>query len=443
MKKASSVLRRSGIVALVLLSFGAGMLTMGMVGQESILTVVARVVQLIPGVMQIEANSAIPAATELRPLQTFWEVRDKVKRTFVYPVDDDAKLTYGAIRGMLASLNDPWTRFYTPEQYQEFQTETEGHFDGIGAVLEARPIGSTDEQEVVISALIPEGPASKADVRSQDVILAVDGTPTKGMSLDAVVNRIRGKRGTSVKLVLRRQGTDDPIEVEITRAEILVPVVEHKLLADKVGYVWLRSFNRQAEGKLREALLELKSQGMKSLVLDLSINGGGLLDMAVSVGSMFIEKGPVVYVQERGAEPQPLNATGHPVVPANIPMVVLVDHGSASASEIVAGALQDTNRATVVGQNTFGKSKVQTVAELNDRSALVLSTAVYLTPKKRDISLEYEPGKRGVKPDRVFPEPEPGTKIRYEDWHQQQIDKAIAVLKSASAESGVAAAAKP
>lgn len=433
MKKHLAVSRRIGILALLLASFGAGMLTMNLVKQEGILTVVARIVQLIPGVMQIESSSAIPAATELRPLQTFWEVRDKVKRTFVYPVDDDAKLTYGAIRGMLASLNDPWTRFYTPEQYREFQTETEGHFDGIGAVLEARQIGSTDEQEVVINALIPEGPASKADVRSQDVIVSVDGVPTKGMALDAVVNRIRGKRGTAVKLGLRREGSDDPIEVEITRAEILVPVVEHKMLADKVGYVWLRSFNRQSETKLREALLDLKSQGMKSLVLDLSINGGGLLDMAVSVGSMFIEQGPIVYVQERGAEAQPLNATGHPVVPRDIPMAVLVDHGSASASEIVAGALQDTGRALVVGQNTFGKSKVQTVAELNDRSALVLSTAVYLTPKKRDISLEYEAGKRGVKPDRVFAEPEPGTKIRYEDWHQQQIEQAVAALKAPAA----------
>jgi carboxyl-terminal processing protease len=420
------------MVGLLLVAFGAGLATMNAVREESILTAVAKIVQLIPGVMQIEEGSSIPAATELRPLQTFWEVRDKVKRSFVYPVDDDAKLTYGAIRGMLASLDDPWTRFYTPEQYREFQLETDGHFDGIGAVLEARQVGSSDEHEVVITALIPEGPASKVDIRAQDVIVSVDGAPTKGLSLDGVVNRIRGKKGTAVKLGLRRQGTDEILQVDVTRAEIQVPVVEHRMLPDKVGYVWLRSFNRQAETKLREALLDLKSQGMRSLVFDLSIDGGGLLDMAVAVGSMFIEQGPIVYVQERGAEAEPLNATGSPVVPRSIPMVVLVDHGSASASEIVAGALQDTGRALVVGQNTFGKSKVQTVAELNDRSALVLSTAVYLTPKKRDISIEFEPGKRGVKPDKAFDEPEPGKRIKYEEWHEQQIKQAVAVLEESS-----------
>jgi len=144
----------------------------------------------------------------------------------------------------------------------------------------------------------------------------------------------------------------------------------------------------------------------------------------------------VVFVQERGAAPQPLNATGAQLIPDDIPMVVLVDRGSASASEIVAGCLQDRGRAAVVGQNTFGKSKVQTVAELNDKSALILSTAVYLTPKKRDISLEYEEGKRGVKPDVFFPEPEAGTKVVYDEWHDQQIKKAVEVLEKRIADAG-------
>ena len=258
----------------------------------------------------------------------------------------------------------------------------------------------------------------------------MDEIPVKGMRLEAVVNRIRGKRGTSVKLGLRRAGADKLVTVEITRDKIEVPVVEHKMLPNNVGYIWLRSFNKQAAVKMREAIEDLQSKNMRGLVFDLSIDGGGLLDMAIAVGSMFVEKGqPVVYVQERGAEAQPLRASGGPLIPAKLPVVVLVDHGTASASEIVTGCLQDTGRATVVGQNTFGKAKVQTVVELQDKSALILSTAVYLMPSKRDISLDYEKGKRGIKPDVFFPEPDPNTKIKYEDWHKQQIDQAVKVLE--------------
>jgi carboxyl-terminal processing protease len=429
-RKLSGVQRYIVPAAIALVAFALGVGTMYVLGNEGLLTVVAKSVQMLPGVMKVEGNSSIPAATDLQPLQTFWEVRDRVRKSFVYPVEDDAKLTYGAIRGMLASLDDPWTRFYTPEQYKDFQTETDGHFDGIGAVLEPRQEGQ-GETEVVISSLIPEGPAAKADIRPQDVIAEVDGVPTKGLSVDVVVNRIRGPRGSTVKLGLRRAGSEELVQVSLQRAEIIVPNVEHKMLEHKIGWVWLRSFNKPAEAKLREAIEDLKAQGAKGLILDLSIDGGGLLDVAIGVGSMFIEKGPIVYVQERGAEPEPLNAFGNPIVPANIPVVVLVDHSSASASEIVAGALQDTGRALVVGQNTFGKSKVQSVMELNDKSALVLSTAVYLTPKKRDISKDFEPGKRGVKPDRIFPEPDltAEPKIKFEDWHNQEIAKAAAVVK--------------
>lgn len=437
MRTATPFKNAAKLSAVIVVSFVAGMAAMHCVRNESILTAVARVVQIIPGVMQVEQGSSIPAATDLRPLQTFWEVRQKVKESFVYPITDDTKLTYGAVRGMLAALDDPWTRFYTPEEYAEFQTETEGHFDGIGAVLESREVGETGEREVFVTSVLPEGPAAKVDVRPEDVIVTVDDVPTRGMRLEAVVNRIRGKRGTKVKLGLKRPGADKIIEVEMERAKIEFPVVEHRMLDNKIGYVWLRSFNKQADVKLREALEDLLSKNMRGLLFDLSIDGGGLLDMAIAVSSMFVSKGPVVYVQERGKEPEPILARpGMAIVPPDLPMVVLVDRGSASASEIVAGCLQDTGRAIVVGQNTFGKSKVQTVVELNDKSALVLSTAVYLTPKKRDISLENEDGRRGIKPDHLLPEPDPNTRIRYEDWHKQQIEEAVKVLEKQIAKQG-------
>ena len=410
-------------------AFLMGMWTMHTIGEEGLFTVAVRVVQAIPGVLQIEDAPLIPAASDLRPLQTFWEVRDRVKKQFVYEVDDDQKLTYGAVRGMLAALDDPYTRFYTPEEYREFQVETEGHFDGIGAVLESREVGETGEREVFITAILPEGPAAHVDIMPEDTIVTVDEIPIKGMTLQAVVNRIRGERGTEVQLGLKRQGAEGLVNVKIVRAEIQVPVCEHKMLPNKIGYLWLRTFNKQADAKVRRALEDLKDQGVRGLLLDLSINGGGLLDMSIAVSSMFVDGGPVVYVKERGREAQALNARRGAVVPGDLPIVILVDRGSASASEIVAACLQDTGRALVVGQNTFGKAKVQTVAELNDKSALVLSTAVYLTPKKRDISVEYEDGKRGVKPDRFFPEPEPGARIKFADWHKQQIDKAVEVLE--------------
>ena len=483
------------IALLVVAAFATGLLAREVHARAfrgTALADAARVAQLVPDLLRIEDAESITSATDMRPIQTFWEVRDKAKKSFVYEIEDDEKLTYGAIRGMLASLDDPWTRFYSPAEYKEFQVETEGHFDGIGAVLQSRRIGETGPDEVVIISILPEGPAKKAKpvILPGDVIVAVDDGSIRGLSLQAVVNRIRGKRGTTVKLHLKREGHTDPtgdlkdraarylsseksfddcpvceqnlpepiqqdlkrrsggdapeageapppgnglIEVALVRAEIEVPVLESKMLDDKIGYVWLRTFNKQAELKLRTALKELKAEGMRGLLLDLSINGGGLLDMAVAVSSMFVNDTPVVYVQERGQEPEPLNARRSTLIPTALPMVVLVDRGSASASEIVAACLQDVGRAKVVGQNTFGKAKVQTVSELNDKSALILSTAVYLTPKKRDISLEYEEGKRGVKPDHFFPEPdlenigdEPDW---YEGWHEEQIGLAVEVLE--------------
>jgi len=423
--------RTAGVSLLIVLAFAAGMWAMYAISNEGVLRVAARIVQTIPGILQVEDASFIPAASDLRPLQTFWQVRERVRSQFVYEIEDDRELTYGAIRGMLTSLDDPYTRFYTPEEYREFQVETEGHFDGIGAVLESRVVDESGHREVFITSILPEGPAAKTDLRPEDVIMTVDDVAVKGMTLQAVVNRIRGKRGTEVKLGLRREGVDKLVDVAIVRAEIQVPVVEYEMLDNKIGYVWLRSFNKQAEEKMREALNNLLSQGMRGLLFDLSIDGGGLLDVAISVSSMFMDGGPVVYVKERGREEQPLNARRGTLVPKDLPVVVLVDRGSASASEIVSGCLQDRGRALVVGQNTFGKAKVQTVGELNDGAALVLSTAVYLTPSKRDISLDYEEGKRGIKPDRFFPEPklDDGEPIRYKDWHDGQIQKAVEVLE--------------
>ena len=418
------------IVCLMAGSFFGGGAVMYSVQRESILTFVAQVAQLVPMAMRMEKGSSITSATELKPLQTFWEVRDKVKRSFVYPIDDDSKLTYGAIRGMLASLDDPYTRFMDPKQYGEFENESEGHFDGIGAVLEERQgTKNGGENQCAIVSVIPNGPAAKANLRAGDVIVKVDDKPTRGMSLNAIVDRVRGKRGTAVKLTVERDKVATPVDINITRDVVEIEPVEHEMKGDNLGWVWLHSFNQPSEAKLREALQDLMNKGAKGIVFDLSGDPGGLLDMAIAVSNLFVDNTPVVYIKERDAEPLAYKTDKPAIVPKDIPIVILIDGGSASSSEIVTGCLQDLKRATVVGHNSYGKSRVQTVTRLNDGSALVLTTAVYLTPNKRDIGLVGKDGKKGIKPDIVFPDPVPDVDVDGKAWHDKEVQRALDVLK--------------
>lgn len=423
-------------VVLTVSSFGIGAFTGATAGRGRLLEAIAQVAQITSGTFEQRKDLDIPGVTNLNALEVIWEVRDKVKQQFVYPVKDDTKLTYGAIRGMLAALEDPYTRFLDPDEFKEFRTDTSGHFDGIGAVLEAKADDKGNEQ-VVISSILEEGPAAKTNLRPNDIILAVDKTVVDGMTLTAVVKLIRGPRGTPVTLTVMRNGAEKPIEVTVTRANIDVKVVKPyqpgaSWMMDpekKIGYIWLTSFNQNATREMQAALDELTKQGMKGLVLDLSSDPGGILDAAVEVGSFFISDGPIVWIKNRGEEAQALNAIPGKAIPANVKMVTLIDPGSASASEIVAGALQDTKRSLIVGQHSFGKSKVQTICELQDQSALFLSTAVYLTPKMRDIGEKDANGKRGVKPDIVFPEPDPSAEnFTAKDWHDAQVKLATAEL---------------
>ncbi|MEN6640833.1 MAG: S41 family peptidase [Armatimonadia bacterium] len=417
-------------LVLVVMAFGAGTVTGLGLGKGIFLNAATRVAQITSGAFEHKRDYDIPAATNLNALEVIWEVREKVKQQFVYPVKDEKKLTYGAIRGMLASLDDPYTRFLDPEEFKDFRTDTSGHFDGIGAVLEAKA-DEKGRDEVVISSILPEGPAAKTNLRPLDVIVKVDDKIVDGMTLNAVVGLIRGPRGTEVKLLVVRKGSEKPIEIKVVRANIEVKVVEYKMLDDekKIGYIWLRSFNQNATQEMNNAIADLTKKGMKSLVFDMSMDPGGILDVAVEVGSMFIDNGPIVWTKERGAEAKSLNAIPGNAINKNIKMVTLVDGGSASASEIVAGALQDTKRSLIVGQNSFGKAKVQTICELQDDSAMFLSTALYLTPKMRDISIKDEKGKRGIKPDVYFPEPDPTkTDLKFDKWHDEQVDLAKAEL---------------
>ncbi|NLO07638.1 MAG: S41 family peptidase [candidate division WS1 bacterium] len=431
-------LRSWSIVAAItlatLLVFATGMFTAQVISSGGIVPALVEMAQIVPGVHNIENGTDIPSATNLTPLKTFWRARQRIIDNFVHPEDiEQSELTYGAIEGMLESLGDPYSRFMSPEEYAEFQTQSEGSFEGIGAELVMEKNEESGEDEVIVLRVLPEGPAAKTSLFAGDVIVGVDGTSVRGMSLNDVVKLIRGVGGTDVTLNVRHENGTEITDVVITRGRVEFPIVDYRMLEGDIGYIWLRSFNHMAEAEVQEALNALKQQGMKGLLFDLSSDPGGMLDQAVAVASLFLDDTPVTWIKNRMGEPEPLRARPGIMLDESVPMVVLIDRGSASASEIVAGALQDTGRATVCGDRSYGKAKVQTVIELEDGSAMVLTTAVYLTPNQRDISEENEEGERGVCPDVLFPKFPADVAVEdrpsVSEWHDEQIERAATILR--------------
>ncbi len=416
------------------LVFAAGMFTTQVINSGGVVPALVETAQIMPGTYDVEADGEIPGATSLTPLKSFWRARQRIIDNFVYPEEIERDgLTYGAIEGMLESLDDPYSRFMTPDQYEEFQTQSTGRFEGIGAELVMEKNEETGEKEVVVLRVLPGGPASETALYSGDVIMGVDGKSVQGKSLHEVVQLIRGEGGTDVTLNVRHEDAEKIVDITITRGRVEFPIVEFEMIDEenKIGYIWLRSFNHMAEAKVQDALNSLKQDGMEALLFDLSSDPGGMLDQAVGVASLFLDDTPVTWIRDRHGDPEPLKARPGIMLDENIPMVVLIDGGSASASEIVAGALQDTDRATIAGHSSFGKAKVQTVIELDDGSAMVLTTAVYLTPNKRDISKRDENDERGVHPDIRFPDPPEDIEERpsAQEWHDEQIERAVDALR--------------
>jgi carboxyl-terminal processing protease len=325
-------------------------------------------------------------------LKTFSDVIDIVKKNYV-DTTQDRELIYASIKGMLESL-DPHSSFMTPDMYKEMQTETKGEFGGIGIEITIR-----DGFPVVITA-IEDTPAFKAGLKSADQIIRIDGKPTKSMGLLDVVKLIRGQRGKPVILTIVREGFTAPKEYTVVRDIILVKSVKHKMLDDDYGYVKITQFQEKTAKDLDAALKDLrkaeKGKPMKGLVLDLRNDPGGLLDQAVDVSDKFMSEGLITYIEGRKAD-QKMKFTAKKKDDDFMgPLVVLVNEGSASGSEIVAGALQDSKRAIIVGTKTFGKGSVQTIIPLGDGSAVRLTTAKYFTPKGRSIQAE------GITPDIVI-----------------------------------------
>ena len=314
-------------------------------------------------------------------------------------VPEDDALAEGAVEGLLASLGDPYAAYYTEAEFSSFSQSLKGEISGVGLVLEERSDGA-----VVVVSVIDGSPAARAGVPPGARITAVDGRNVEGLDLPAIVALVKGEEGTTVTMSFAGpdgDGADAPGGIrtfELERERIEVPNIEQRLEPDGAGYVKLLQFPDRSGEELRAAVDELVAQGATGIVLDLRGNTGGLLNEAVAVASVFIEDGPVVSVQERESDVEVREATGDAL--EDLPLVVLVDGGSASASEIVAGAVADLDRGQVVGQPTFGKGTVQTVEALPAGGGVKFTTAQYLTPSGESIE------EVGVIPDRIVEDPQ-------------------------------------
>ena len=295
--------------------------------------------------------------------------------------EDPSELTYWAANGVIDRLGDKYTMLLPPRVAEDFRIDMESSFEGIGALVE--PTDEDKRTGVRVVHPFENSPAEKAGLRPGDEILAVDGTDVTNMLLDEAVTLIRGPAGSQVVLTVKRDD-DPPFDVTITRAKVDIPVLESKMLDDNILYVKLYEFSDPSKDKMEHALKQGLKDGAKAIILDLRGNPGGRLDRAIQIASMFIKEG--VIVKETGQRNLDHMATGNLIVPEDIPVVVLVDGGSASASEIVAGALQDYKRAILIGEQTFGKGSVQTLFDLKDGSLLRVTSAHWYTPKDRQIN---------------------------------------------------------
>lgn len=379
---------------------------------QSLVSFVAQSTPFAPTTSVDETN---PTPEDLqKTFEPFWQAWDLLHNEYVDQPLDDQMLMRGAIKGMLESLGDPHTAYLDPEQYKELNTQLKGEetYEGIGAWVD-----TTSDYLTIISPM-PKSPAEKAGLRTGDKIIAIDGKDMTGIDGELVRKQVLGPAGTTVTLTILREGVE-PFDVQITRASINVPSLESRMLEDNIGYIHLYVFGDKTREELRTAIKELLAQKPKGLILDLRYNGGGYLTTAIDVASEFIDAGVIMYEQYGDGTKKTYEARRGGLA-TDIPLVVLINEGSASASEIVAGAIQDRGRGKLVGVTSFGKGSVQIPTELKDNQGAVrITVARWLTPNGRTIHGV------GLEPDIT---------VTYTDEERAagrdpQLEKAIEVIK--------------
>lgn len=384
---------------------GGFTLTLLLVLVTSAFSYVAGAFGLFPWVNQqissfAPTKSISPAAVQGLDMKRLQPVLNAIQSQYVDTVTGE-KLTEGVLKGLVGSLGDPYSTYFTADEFKRFNERLDASFTGIGVHVEL----SQRTGLVTVVAPIKHSPGEKAGLRSGDAVLKVDGQEMVGKELEAVVKLIRGPKGTKVTLTIQREGQTDPLEFTVTRDTIVMPSVDAKIIdqASGVGYLQFFEFTKGSGKQVQAAINDLKAKGMTRLILDLRQNPGGLLNEAVDVASLFVPANqPVVHILERGAEPRVHKSSGNN--PLNMPLVVLVDGGSASAAEILAGAIKDLNRGTLMGVKTFGKGSVQSIWELPGGAGIKLTTAKWLTANQKPINgVGIDPHIVVENPNKVIP----------------------------------------
>lgn len=350
------------------------------------------------------------------------EIDRQLKQRYLEEIDKD-KMYEAAVKGYVDALGDPYTTYFTPEEYENFNRDLSGTYEGIGVPI----VKDAETKAVTVIAPYKDSPGEKAGLKAGDIILAVDGEDITAIEVDEVARKIRGKKGSKVTLTIQRKKgkKNDVLDIPIIRDEVVIPTIDAKMMENRIGYIAIYGFDEPTGSQFKKELNELKRQGLKGLIIDLRGNPGGYLEIAVEIADEIMKDGLVVYIEDKNGNRDDFSANN----PAElkVPIAVLVNKGSASASEILAGALKDHKLATIVGTTTFGKGLVQNTIPFLDGSALKVTVAKYFTPNGNYIH------SKGIEPDVVVPLDEPEEEqdsANKADKIDNQLQKALEIIKA-------------
>ncbi|MGI6114870.1 S41 family peptidase [Luoshenia tenuis] len=375
---------------------------------------------LVSSILQLSGEQVAVSADEYASIERFARLDDVYQRIMknYYETPDGEKLINGAIKGMVEGLDDPYSRYYTPEEYMESQQDAEGLYYGIGVVVSM----DKETHQLNIIKVYSDTPAQEVDLRKGDVIASVDGADLSGMELNEITALIKGEELSQVKLTILRDG--QTLEKTLTRRQVTVDRVEWHMMADNIGYIQISEFRGNALEKMEAAIAEMKDKGAKGIVLDLRDNPGGMMDIVVPIADMLLPEGLIVYTEDVNGNRREEKSDAEML---GLPLTVLINGNSASASEILAGAIQDYGAGTLIGTTTYGKGIVQSIMPYKeDGAALQITTSRYFTPNGRNIHGE------GIAPDITVEMPEELLKNPQDltEENDPQLQKALEVLKS-------------